>query len=159
MSSKSASKVLPVAFGSSEEAAQALEFVVSLRGPASAAAVQFAALALLAARHFERSGRKPVLTEAVALLLEFDAADDFLRYVSVQELGALTRASRAFMLTTIRSLSLEAGRVLDAARDNAATVLMREHMRRTLGAGDDVEPTGGADDAEAGENLLPVPTV
>lgn len=136
------SKVIPVEFGATEETTQATAFVLELEGIASAAAVQVAVLALLASRHVEKSGRKPVLFEAARLLTEEVSVA---RLVEVRLLTTaradVTRTTKAYVKAATQILMLESLGALRAAVDNAATVLLREHFKRSSGLDD-------AEDAE-----------
>ncbi len=126
------SKVLPINFGSSDEATEATVFVLSLDGVAGAAAVQVAVLALLAARHVEKTGRKPVLFEAARILAE-DA--DIITLIDERFLAIassdVTKATRGYVRSGTQTLMLESPAALRAAVDNAATALLREHLKRS----------------------------
>lgn len=136
-------KVLPVSFGSTEEASEATAFVLALPGIAGAAAVQVAALALLTARHVNKSGRKPVLFEATALLCSPETALDAARvldHLRKLENADVTRATRAYARSAVQALRLESPERISQALSNASAVLMSEHLRRSEGVQDEDEP-------------------
>jgi hypothetical protein len=126
-------KVLPVDFGSTEESAQLMTLVPSLEGVAGAASAQVAVLAILYARHVQKSGRKPVLAEAVSVLTQPESAPEGVLQAMELDLqdAEVTRATRAFVLGSCKALSLETRESLRQAFDNAAAALIREHTRRS----------------------------
>lgn len=124
---------IPVDFGSADESTETMTFVLSLSGISEASAAQVAVLGILAARHVERCGKRPVLNEAVKILARPGrSCAEMFEYIQNSDMNGLTRNTRSFMLNTCKAMLMCDPVALRNSVANAVMVLTSESLRRSM---------------------------
>lgn len=149
---------IPVNFGSSDESTEAMTFVLSLSGISEASAAQVAALGILAARHIDKSGKRPVLNEAVKLLARPGrTCSQMFEYIQTSDMSQLTRTTRSFLMNTCKAMLMGDPVAQRNSVANAVMVLTSESLRRSM----EEEPGASMDDdlEDEDEQTLEQPAV